>query len=81
MVQLTLARRKTRAKSGEVRGLGPRDPQAHRALKRQTPLVAELQIALRQIAQAASIISTDPGPAAVADVPSVNEPAKVLAAP
>lgn len=51
------------------------------ALKRQTPLVAELQIALRQIAQAASIVGTDPGPAAVADVPSVNElRQKVLAA-
>lgn len=41
--------------------------------KRSGPLVAELQIALRQIAAAASIVGADPGPAAVADVPSVNE--------
>ena len=51
------------------------------ALKRQTPLVAELQIALRQIAQVASSVGADPGPAAVADVPSVNDlRQKVLAA-
>lgn len=49
--------------------------------KRLGPLVAELQIALRHIAQAASIVGADPGPAAVADVPSVNElRQKVLAA-
>lgn len=51
------------------------------ALNRQTPLVAELQIALRQIAQAASIVCSDPGPRAVADVQSVNDlRQKVLAA-
>ena len=50
-------------------------------LARQSPLVAELQIALRHIAQAASIVGADPGPAAVADVASVNElRQKVLAA-
>lgn len=41
--------------------------------KRLAPLVAELQIALRQIAAAASIVGADPGPAAVADVPGVNK--------
>jgi hypothetical protein len=51
------------------------------SLARQSPLVAELQIALRHIAQAASIVGADPGPAAVADVASVNElRQKVLAA-
>jgi len=51
------------------------------SLARQTPLVAELQIALRHIAQAASIVGADPGPAAVSDVPSVNDlRLKVLAA-
>lgn len=49
--------------------------------KRLTPLVAELQIALRHIAQAASIVGADPGHMAVADVASVNElRQKVLAA-
>ena len=49
--------------------------------KRLGPLVAELQIALRHIAQAASIVGADPGSSAVADVASVNElRQKVLAA-
>ncbi len=49
--------------------------------KRLGPLVAELQIALRRIAQAASIVGADPGSSAVADVASVNElRQKVLAA-
>jgi len=51
------------------------------SLARQTPLVAELQIALRHIAQAVSIVGADPGPMAVADVASANElRQKVLAA-
>lgn len=41
--------------------------------KRLAPLVAELQIALRQIAAAASIVGADPGHMAVADVPGVNK--------
>ncbi len=49
--------------------------------KRLGPLVAELQIALRHAVAATSIVGADPGPAAVADVASVNDlRQKVLAA-
>ena len=79
--RLTLAKEDAREATEKLAASGHEIRKLTNALKRQTPLVAELQIALRQIAQAASIVGTDPGPAAVADVPSVNElRQKVLAA-
>ena len=51
------------------------------SLKRQSPLVAELQIALRHAVAATSIFGKDPGHMAVATVESVNAMRKrILAA-
>lgn len=64
---------KLRAAQAEAQRLTDDARKFEVALKRQTPLVAELQIALRQIAAATSILGATPDHGAVDDVPRINE--------
>lgn len=79
--RLVLAKEDTREAQAKLTAAQHEIRKITAGLARQSPLVAELQIAIRHIAQAASIVGADPGSSAVADVASVNElRQKVLAA-